>query len=74
MTLEPCPCHDCVTAGCTEPPVTLAATKLYPQRELHGRKLAEFYAERRARESWLKKLVADFQAKGIKAQRGDEPR
>jgi hypothetical protein len=71
---DPCPCHECVTAGCTEPPVTLAASKLYPQRELHGRELLRHYAQRDARRAWLTKLVEDFASKGIKAQRGDEPR
>jgi hypothetical protein len=74
MTDQPCSCHECITAGCTRPPVTLAASGRWPQRELHGRELVKFYADREARKGWLTKLVEDFRAKGIAAQRGDEPR
>jgi len=74
MSDQPCSCHECITAGCTEPPVTLGATNRHPQRELHGRELNRFYEQRNARKAWLTQLVKDFQANGIKAQRGDEPR
>ncbi len=70
----PCLCAECVRAGCTEPPVTLAASKLYPQRELHGRELLKFYADRESRRSFFTKLIEDLASKGIAAQRGDEPR
>jgi hypothetical protein len=72
---EPCHCHECVTAGCTEPPVTLGATNRHPQRELHGKELAAFYAQRDARRAFFKKLADDLIEKsGLRAQRGDEPR
>ncbi len=71
---EPCPCHECALAGCNEPPVTLSATKSHPQRELHGRELLRFYAERDERRAMFDGIRAKLAAKGIQAQRGDEPR
>ncbi len=72
MSDGPCACAECVLAGCDKPAVTLSASGRHPQRELHGRELVKFYADREARKGWLSKLVKDFQAQGIRAQRGDE--
>ncbi len=67
---EPCPCHECVTAGCTEPPITPRGSS----KELHGRALQRHYDERDERIAIFDKLKADLKARSIKAQRGDEPR
>jgi hypothetical protein len=69
MSDQPCSCHECITAGCTEPPHTLPNGQV-----LHGRQLAKFYADRDERRAWFADLKAKLAAKGIKAQRGDEPR
>lgn len=71
---DPCLCAECVRAGCDRPPVTLAASGRYPQRELHGRELVRWYAGDDERRAGLRRVVEQFKAKGIRAQRGDEPR
>ena len=59
----PCPCAECVRAGCDRPPVTLGKSKLFPQRELHGRELVKFYAEQDDRKAMLKRLGEQLMAK-----------
>ena len=71
---KPCSCHECITAGCTRPPVTLAASKVYPQRELHGRELVRWYEREDARKAILRGIGEKLLKHGIRNQRGDEPR
>jgi hypothetical protein len=52
-----CQCEACVLAGCDRPPVTLSASKLYPQRELHGRELKRYWDDVDARKRMLERLV-----------------
>jgi hypothetical protein len=54
---EPCQCAECVVAGCDRPSVTLSASKLYPQRELHGRELKRYWDDVDARKRMLERLV-----------------
>jgi len=43
--------------------VTLGKSKLFPQRELHGRELVKFYAEQDDRKAMLKRLGEQLMAK-----------
>jgi hypothetical protein len=61
---EACKCQACVLAGCDRPPVTLGATKLFPQRELHGRELKRYWDDVDARKAMLTKLLDDFRKGG----------
>jgi hypothetical protein len=74
MNLEPCSCHECITAGCTRPPVTLAASGRYPQRELHGLDLLRYWDGVEAKNAILRRIAEDMKKHRIHAQRGDEPR
>ena len=68
--MSACDCAECVRAGCTRPPVKPPGSSI----ELHGRALQRHYDERDDRIAIFDKLKADLKARGIKAQRGDEPR
>jgi hypothetical protein len=63
---SPCPCAECVLAGCDRPPVMLAKSKLFPARELHGRELARHYARQDENRAVLAKIRADVDARSAK--------
>jgi hypothetical protein len=68
--MSACDCADCVRAGCVEPPVKPPGAPAL----LHGKALQRYYDERDQRRAIFDKLKADLKAKGLRAQRGDEPR
>ncbi len=38
-----CDCHDCVLAGCDQPPVRYRRTRQHPARWVHGRELSQYW-------------------------------
>lgn len=65
----PCPCSECVLAGCDRPPVRISSGFRNPPRELHGRELQRHYAAQDAHKASLRLMVDKLLAKAKEAHR-----
>lgn len=67
MMTGPCPCAECVLAGCDRPVVRISSFGKIV--ELHGKRLARHYAAEDERKAMLRKIGEQFMAKAREAKR-----